>query len=133
MECCACVCAFARAASRRTPTHPLTAAALPLLPLLHHNRCLQIEGAHPIGCTAVSWSPAAPKGSLVSSQGPGQPVRRLVSSGCDSCVKVRRQGAALASRGCVGGFDVWWAVGCACLGAGLPACLGACDSCVKVS
>lgn len=41
-----------------------------------------------MGCTAVSWAPAAPKGSLVSSQPPGQPVRRLVSAGCDSCVRV---------------------------------------------
>ena len=78
---------------RRPCTHPLTLAALLLLlPLL----LLQIEGAHPIGCTAVSWSPAAPKGSLVSSQAPGQPVRRIVSSGCDNCVKVRQQVAAAA-------------------------------------
>lgn len=48
----------------------------------------RIEGAHPIGATAVSWSPAAPKGSLVSSQAPGQPVRRIVSAGCDNTVKV---------------------------------------------
>lgn len=50
----------------------------------------QIDGAHPVGCTAVSWSPAAPKGSLVSSKAPGQPVRRLASAGCDNCVKVGR-------------------------------------------
>jgi hypothetical protein len=48
----------------------------------------KMEGAHPIGCTAVSWSPAAPKGSLVASQAPGQPVRRLASAGCDNCVRV---------------------------------------------
>lgn len=29
-----------------------------------------------------------PQGSLVSSKPPGQPVRRLASSGCDNCVKV---------------------------------------------
>ncbi len=49
---------------------------------------LQIEAAHPAGCTSVSWSPAAPKGSLVSSKPPGQPVKRLVTGGCDNCVKV---------------------------------------------
>ncbi len=48
----------------------------------------QIDGAHPVGCTAVSWAPAAPKGSLVASKAPGQPVRRLASSGADNCVKV---------------------------------------------
>lgn len=48
----------------------------------------KIEHAHPIGCTAVSWSPAAPKGSLVSSHAPGQPVRRLASCGCDNTVKI---------------------------------------------
>ena len=103
---------------RRRLAHPLTAAALLLL------RVLQIEGAHPIGCTAVSWSPAAPKGSLVSSQAPGQPVRRIASSGCDNCVKVRKVAVAALQRG---GVDVcvWWrgggggAVGCACLAGGL--------------
>ncbi|KAL4419360.1 hypothetical protein ABPG77_001587 [Micractinium sp. CCAP 211/92] len=48
----------------------------------------KIDGAHPVGCTAVSWAPAAPKGSLVASKAPGQPVRRLASSGADNCVKV---------------------------------------------
>lgn len=48
----------------------------------------KVDNAHPIGCTSVSWSPAAPKGSLVGSKAPGQPVRRMVSGGCDNCVKV---------------------------------------------
>jgi WD40 repeat protein len=48
----------------------------------------QIEQAHPLGSTSVSWSPAVPKGSLVSAKGPGQPVKRFVSGGCDASVKV---------------------------------------------
>ena len=55
---------------------------------MYGRRLVQMDGAHPIGCTAVSWSPAAPKGSLVSSKAPGQPVRRLASAGCDNCVRV---------------------------------------------
>ena len=58
----------------------------------------QIDGAHPVGCTAVSWSPAAPKGSLVSSTAPGQPVRRLASAGCDNCVKVCVCGGVCGDR-----------------------------------
>lgn len=49
----------------------------------------RIDGAHPVGCTAVSWAPAAPKGSLVASKAPGQPVRRLATAGCDNSVKAR--------------------------------------------
>lgn len=41
-----------------------------------------------MGCTSVSWCPAAPRGSLVSAKAPGAPARRLVSGGCDNCVKV---------------------------------------------
>jgi len=48
----------------------------------------KIERAHLMGCTAVSWAPPTPPGSLVSA-GAGAPlVRRLVSSGCDNLVKV---------------------------------------------
>jgi len=54
----------------------------------------QIENAHPVGAMAVSWSPAAPPGSLVSAKGPGQPERRFASAGCDNTVKVCLVGAA---------------------------------------
>ena len=50
--------------------------------------CIQIADAHSLGATAVSWSPAAPAGSLVSAKGPGQPEKRLASSGADNTVKV---------------------------------------------
>ncbi|KAK9834204.1 hypothetical protein WJX81_007864 [Elliptochloris bilobata] len=50
----------------------------------------KIEGAHPVGAMAVSWSPAAPPGSLVSAKGPGRPERRFASAGCDNTVKVWR-------------------------------------------
>ena len=49
---------------------------------------LQLDGAHTLGATAVSWAPAEPKGSLVSGKPPGQPVKRFVSGGCDNAVKV---------------------------------------------
>lgn len=49
---------------------------------------VQIDGAHTLGATSVSWAPAAPKGSLLSGKGPGQPVKRFVSGGCDNAVKV---------------------------------------------
>eukprot|EP00873_Tetraselmis_striata_P000259 jgi/Tetstr1/420523/TSEL_001067.t1 len=44
--------------------------------------------AHAVGVTAVSFSPAVPPGALVSAQGPGEPVKRLVSCGCDNTVKI---------------------------------------------
>ena len=46
------------------------------------------QPAHMIGVLAVSWAPAVPPGSLPSVQGPGEPVRRLVSCGCDNMIKV---------------------------------------------
>ena len=49
----------------------------------------QIDGAHTLGATAVSWAPAEPKGSLLSGKPPGHPVKRFVSGGCDNAVKVR--------------------------------------------
>ena len=71
-------------------------AALTQAQLLHsaqlHSQSLsnwrQIDGAHTLGATAVSWAPAEPKGSLVSGKPPGQPVKRFVSGGCDNAVKV---------------------------------------------
>jgi hypothetical protein len=50
---------------------------------------LQIEGAHAIGCTAVTWAPPMPPGALVSAQPPASLVKRIASSGCDNTVKVR--------------------------------------------
>lgn len=49
----------------------------------------KLPGNHPVGCTAVSWSPAVPAGALLASKPPGPPVKRLVSAGCDSTIKVR--------------------------------------------
>ena len=60
----------------------------------------QIEGAHTLGATAVSWAPAEPKGSLVSGKPPGQPVKRFVSGGCDNAVKVSMAVCALTLIGC---------------------------------
>lgn len=48
----------------------------------------QLDGAHQLGCTSVSWAPAAPRGSLVHGKPPGQPVRRFASAGCDNAVRV---------------------------------------------
>lgn len=71
-------------------------------------RADHIDNAHPAGATSVSWAPAAPKGSLVSSTAPGQPVKRIASGGCDNVVKVwtfneaeqrwRQDGPALAAH-----------------------------------
>lgn len=49
---------------------------------------MKLPGTHPIGVTAVSWSPAVPTGSLVSSKAPGPLVKRLVSCGCDNTIKI---------------------------------------------
>ena len=57
--------------------------------MLTRESTLQIEGAHPVGAMAVTWSPAAPPGLLVSAKGPGRPERRFASAGCDNTVKVR--------------------------------------------
>ena len=54
-------------------------------------REVQIEGAHPVGATGVSWAPATPPGSIVSVKGPTQPDKRFASSGCDNTVKVNLQ------------------------------------------
>lgn len=52
----------------------------------------KIPGAHSIGCTGVSWAPAAPPGSLVAAGGnaPAPTVKRLVTGGCDNLAKVWR-------------------------------------------
>ena len=49
---------------------------------------LQIDNAHSVGVTGVSWAPATPPGSLVSAQPPAAADKRLASSGCDNAVKV---------------------------------------------
>lgn len=50
--------------------------------------CLQLPGSHPIGVTAVSWSPAIPAGALVGSAQSAPNVKRLVTSGCDNTIRV---------------------------------------------
>ena len=62
---------------------------------------LQIPDAHPLGATAVTWSPAAPPGSLVSAKAPGQPEKRIASSGADNTVKVGAHQHACLQSGCV--------------------------------
>ena len=47
--------------------------------------------AHPTGCTAISWAPAAPLSALLKSNMPvTAPVRRFATGGCDNLVKVWR-------------------------------------------
>ena len=57
---------------------------------------MQIDNAHSVGVTGVSWAPATPPGSLVSAQGASAPDKRLASSGCDNAVKVCLVGASAA-------------------------------------
>ncbi|KAL3144656.1 hypothetical protein ABBQ38_001787 [Trebouxia sp. C0009 RCD-2024] len=44
--------------------------------------------AHSVGCTAVSWSPAAPPGSLVSGKPPAHAIARFATAGCDRTVRI---------------------------------------------
>jgi protein transport protein SEC13 len=53
-------------------------------------RVQKIDNAHAVGCTGVSWAPAAMPGSLVSGGGANADARRLVTCGCDNLVKVWR-------------------------------------------
>jgi protein transport protein SEC13 len=59
----------------------------------------KVAHAHAIGCTGVSWAPAAMPGSLVSAGGGGGGdqaavgPQRLCTSGCDNTVKVWRRDA----------------------------------------
>lgn len=58
--------------------------------------------AHAVGVTAVSFSPAVPPGALVSAQGPREPVKRLVSCGCDNLIKIwsfRKESSAWEQEG----------------------------------
>lgn len=67
-----------------------------------------IPNAHTLGCTAVSWAPALPPGSLVSSQPPSGVVKRLVTSGCDNTAKVWRWGeAGWAQEATLSGHTDW--------------------------
>jgi len=52
----------------------------------------KIPHAHAIGCTGVSWAPAATPGALVSAGGGASVVdaKRLVTCGCDNLVKIWR-------------------------------------------
>jgi WD40 repeat protein len=50
-----------------------------------------IRDAHPSGVNAVSWSPAISSGSVINSNVQNaNPVKRIVSGGCDNLVKVWR-------------------------------------------
>jgi protein transport protein SEC13 len=56
----------------------------------------------------VSWAPALPPGSLVSSQPPSGVVKRLVTSGCDNTAKVWRWGeAGWAQEATLSGHTDW--------------------------
>lgn len=71
------------AAHGATSVYLQAAVSLPHLPRGSH---IRISSPH---SSSIFTSLLAPKqGSLVSSKAPGQPVRRLASSGCDNCVKV---------------------------------------------
>eukprot|EP00899_Mesostigma_viride_P021187 jgi/Mesvir1/2906/Mv13977-RA.1 len=50
----------------------------------------KVPRAHAIGCTSVSWAPAAAPASLVNGGPVGTPVKRLASAGCDNKIKVWR-------------------------------------------
>ena len=50
-------------------------------------QCVQVD-AHSVGCTAVSWSPAAPPGSLLSGKPPAHAIARFATAGCDRTVRV---------------------------------------------
>ncbi|KAF5840365.1 WD40-repeat-containing domain protein [Dunaliella salina] len=50
----------------------------------------KLPGSHPIGVTAVSWSPAIPAGALVGSAQSAPNVKRLVTSGCDNTIRIWR-------------------------------------------
>ena len=60
---------------------------------------LQVD-AHSVGCTAVSWSPAAPPGSLVSGKPPTHAIARFATAGCDRTVRVGLLPAFLSTHLC---------------------------------
>ena len=62
----------------------------------------KIERAHAVGCTGVSWAPAATPGSLVGAGGAGAVVdsKRLVTCGCDNLVKIWRRDETQNAWGC---------------------------------
>lgn len=58
---------------------------------------VDLVAAHPVGCNAVSWSPAVVPGALISAQPTGvnatpndqsKLVKRFASAGCDNTVKI---------------------------------------------
>lgn len=67
-------------------------SSVPYLPYVSHQDLLQHIAlqvdAHSVGCTAVSWSPAAPPGSLVSGKPPAHAIARFATAGCDRTVRV---------------------------------------------
>lgn len=54
---------------------------------------IKVEGAHTLGCNAVSWAPPINPGSLVegSRTSPSGPVKRLVTGGGDNMAKIWRE------------------------------------------
>ena len=89
------------------PTSPTTSAHVPLQ-----------EDAHILGCTAVSWCPATPAGSLVSGKPVTQPVSRLVTAGCDNTLRVGLLALSAIAKLRVGVLAVsaylWWSK-CSCI------------------
>nr|CAG4645585.1 EOG090X07N7 [Lynceus sp. MCZ IZ 141354] len=52
----------------------------------------KISNAHTIGCNAVSWAPAIAPSSAFDTPGSlSQPVKRFVTGGCDSLVKIWKE------------------------------------------
>ena len=60
----------------------------------------KIDRAHAIGCTGVSWAPAAMAGSLVTAGGGSVDAKRFVTCGCDNLVKIWRFDEAQNVWGC---------------------------------
>uniref|UniRef100_A0A7S0YNX3 Protein transport protein SEC13 n=1 Tax=Polytomella parva TaxID=51329 RepID=A0A7S0YNX3_9CHLO len=48
----------------------------------------KIPNAHRVGCTSVSWAPSYASSALLSGAAPSAPAKRLVSAGCDNCVRI---------------------------------------------
>uniref|UniRef100_K1R2G9 Protein SEC13 homolog n=3 Tax=Magallana gigas TaxID=29159 RepID=K1R2G9_MAGGI len=51
----------------------------------------KIPNAHSIGCNAVSWAPPINPGDLLDPSGRHQPIKQLVSGGCDNLVKIWKE------------------------------------------
>ncbi|XP_014675709.1 PREDICTED: protein SEC13 homolog [Priapulus caudatus] len=51
----------------------------------------KITNAHTIGCNSVSWASAVLSNSMPDQSGTGKAVKRFVTGGCDSLVKIWRE------------------------------------------